>query len=436
MLERLFDSRATENAGGTLTSGNPFGLVSLLTGSGGGLASTSGLAVSEWTAEGIPAIYACQRAYSETVGMLPCKLMQVAEDMKTPALNDELYYVLKSEANTEQSAYTFKEMMTRFLMSWGNAYAEVERDSTGRVLALWPLAPWGMFVDRDPETNKKRWRYTNRRGQQFTWIDNPNRHPILHLMINSVDGLVGRSPVRVEMDAIGLTQATNQFGSLYFARGTQSGFVAVHKGKIGPEGRRNFRESWEEVNGGWANKQRLLVLSEDVRLEKLTTPPDEAQFLETRSFQIEEMARIYRMPLVMIQHMTKSTSWGSGVEMAMLGWLAMGLSPVLELWKQEIARTCLPLKVKYSREVVFITAALTRTDFKTLVDGLAIEIQNAMINPNEARSYLEMNPYEGGDVFAPVKSAAQMNATATTKTPAKAEPPAQGDNANADDSNA
>lgn len=416
------ERRATEYQGGTLTSPNPFGLVSLLTGSVGG--TTAGVAVDEWTAEGIPAIYACQRAYSETVGQLPCKLMAVADKVKTPAVDDQLYYVLKTEANSEQGAFAFREMMTRFLMSWGNAYAEIERNAQGQVIALWPLVPWGMYVDRDPATNKKRWRYRNARGQSFEWIDNPARRPILHLMINSIDGLVGRSPIRVEMDSIGLTQATNQFGAIYFQRGTQSNFVAIHKGKIGPEGRRNFRESWEEVNGGWANKQRLLVLSEDVKLEKLSTPPDEAQFLETRSFQIEECARIYRMPLVMIQHMTKSTSWGSGVEMAMLGWLAMGLSPVLEQWKQELARTCISTKVKYSREVVFVTAALLRTDFSTTITGLATQIQNRIINPNEARDYLDLNPVEGGDEFAPWKS----SAPSTTQPGPRVPQPNEGDN--------
>lgn len=407
IVERLTSSRpraAEEIAGGTLTDRS--WLASLIGASG--MTSTAGQVVTPWTAEGIPAIYATQRAISETVGQLPLKLMKRDGENRIADEDNPLYTCLHDLANPEQTAYEFKEMLTRHLAGWGRAYGEIVRDGAGRVTALWPLLPWRMEVDREPNTNIKRWTYSAPNGQRFVWRFDARRPPILHLKINSIDGLDGRSPIRVLMDSIGMTQAVNQFGADFFNKYAAPAGILKHKAKLSPTGRQHLREEWEKVHGTWGNKHRVAILQEDMGYERISCPPDEAQFIETRAFQIEESARIYRVPLFVIGHMTKQTSWGSGVEQMMLGWLATGLQPYLVAWKQVVKRDCLTQKSFNTHDPVWVERALLRTDFKTRMEGYGIQIDKGMLNPNEARGFEDLNPRTdpfGNDYHVPTNNA-------------------------------
>lgn len=387
IVRGFLDRRAEDNSLGTGTLNDP-GWVSRILAATGGV-SSSGQAVTEWTADAVPALYACQRAISETLAMLPLKLMRLDGDDRSEARTESLWRVLHDQANLEMTAFTFKELLTRHLTGWGNAYGEVVRDRGGNVIALWPLPPWRTSVDRD-EQNRKRWTYTAPNGQRFQWTHDPARSPILHLQINSTDGFVGRSPIRVLMDAVGLTQAVSQFGADWFANYSSPAMAIKHKGKLGKDGRQHLREEWEKLRGTWGNKHRVAVLQEDMSVERLSCPPDEAQFIETRGLQIEEMARIYRVPLFVIQHMTKSTSWGSGIEQMLNFWLSTGLQPFLVNWSQAIARDCLSLRSLHF-EAVWIVQALLRMDTLQSVQALKMQIEAGLLSPNEARKLLDRN---------------------------------------------
>lgn len=390
IAERLFSARpraAEEIAGGSLTDRG--WLTSLIGGSGS--VSTSGQAVTPWTAEGIPAVYACQRAISETVGQIPLKLMRVSAQGKTADTDNPLYSVLHDLANPELPAYHFKEMQTRFLTGWGNAYAEIIRDRAGRVTAMWPLVPWRMSVDREPGTNRKRWTFQAPNGRAYTWLWNDNTPPIHHLMINSIDGLVGRSPIRVLMDSIGLTQAVNQFGSDFFNRYATPAALLTHPQKLGAPGRQHLREEWEKLHGTWGNKHRVAILQEGMTFTRMSCPPDEAQFIETKGFQIGEMCRIYRVPPFMVGHMEKATTWGSGIESMMLGWLSTGLQPYLVNWKQTTRRDCLTQKSFNTHDPIWVERALLRSDFKTRMEGYKIQKEIGAASPNEIRDWEDLN---------------------------------------------
>jgi HK97 family phage portal protein len=396
-LERLVERRAVENqyGAGTLTDSS---WISKIVGSSGGV-STSGLVVNEWTAEGISSMYACQRAISETAGQIPIKLQYLDQGRRRDADDDRLYFLLHDLPNPEMTAYQFKEMMTRFLAQWGRSYAQILWDDRGPS-ALWPLLPWRMTVDRDA-SGRKRWRYTATDGSSHEWMANPNQPPILDLHINSIDGLVGRSPVRVLMDAIGLTQAVEQFGAEYFKNYSAPALSVSLPGKLTDAGRQHLREEWQRFRGDWGTKHRTVILQEGMKVDKISNNPNEAQFIETRGLQIEEIARIYRTPLAVIQHMTKSTTWGSGIEQILLHWLATGLNQYLVQWQQAIMRDLVTPRLMAKRRVIWVTAALVQTDIKTRGEALEIRKRNGIINANEWRELEDMNPRndEFGDQY-------------------------------------
>lgn len=386
ILERALEHRGEELAGSTLTDR---GWVASMMQSSGSV-SAAGVPVTEWTAEGIPAMYACQRAISETLAQVPLKLIKYDGTERLPDTENPLYWVLHDLANPEMTAFTFKEMLTRHLVGWGNGYAEIVRDKSGAVIALWPLMPWRMVVDRDL-LNRKRWRYTAPDGRPYEWTFDPIRPPILHLMINSAEGLVGRSPVRILMDSLGLTQAASRFGAEWFGKHAQPNIALKHPGRISKAAKDNLRKTWESLRGEWGSKHRTAVLEEGLSIEKYSCSPNESQFIETRSMQIEETARIYRVPLFVVQHMTKSTSWGTGLEQMMLGWMSTGLDPYFTQWQQVIARDCLTQRTFTTHKAVWIMGALLRTDIKSQSQALEIQKRNGVINANEWRAILDMN---------------------------------------------
>lgn len=422
IAERLFTAtrhRASEElAGGTLTDRG--WVASLL--STAGTVSTSGQTVTPWTAEGIPAVYACQRAISETVGQIPLKLKRHTPDGKVDDVDQSLYTVLHDLANPELTAYHFKEMMTRHLVSWGNAYAEIVRDESGRVTALWPLLPWRMTVDRDPERgNAKRWIYQGPDGRPYTWAWNSSRPPILHLMVNSIDGLVGRSAIRVLMDAVGMTQAVNQFGADYFAGYATPAGLLTHPQKLSDRARQHLREEWERKHATWGNKHRVAILQEGMTYTKMSSPPEEAQFVETKGFQIGEMCRIYRVPPVMVGHTEKATTWGTGIEQMLLGWLSTGLQPYLVGWKQSVARDCLTNKSFNTHSVVWVERALLRSDFKTRMEGYEIQQRIGAASPNEIREWEDLNRRTdafGDDYMVPTNNMTPSSLARQGATPA------------------
>lgn len=384
--ERLFERRGEEVANtGTFSSPS----VSLLSALGGGQ-TTSGVRINESTAEGIPAWFAVRGVVSETVGQVPLKIYRKLERGKQPDETHSLYYVLHDQFNPEMTAYEGKELLTRNVCDWGNGYAEIVRDSQGRVKALWPLAPNRMKVDRD-EFNRRRYRYRAANGQGFEWIWNPARPPIFHLRANSLDGLAGRSAIRILADCYGLTKAAEEFGARFFSNNAMPSAVATYKKTLTPAQKTNLRESWQRVHGGLANAHRLAILENDIQLTKMGVDPAAAQFMELRMLQIEEIARVLRVPLFMIQHMTKSTSWGSGIEQMLIAFNSITMLPWYTIWQQTISRDLLTQKSFATHAALFVAEAMMRGDFKTRQDGLAVQFQNGVITRNEWRALEDRN---------------------------------------------
>jgi HK97 family phage portal protein len=382
LSERLFERRGEEiaNTGSFLSPS-----VSLIEALGGGQ-TTSGTRVSPATAEGIPAWFATRAVVSETAGQVPLKVMRkLKKGGKQPDESHPLYYVLHDQFNPEMIAYEGKELLTRFVADWGNGYAEIVRNRADQVTALWPLASDRMTVDRD-ELNRKRYRYSAASGARFEWIHDVLRPPIFHLRTNTLNGLTGRSAIQILADCFGLTKAAEEFGARFFGNNAMPGMVATYKGKLTRDQKQNLRESWQKVNGGLSNAHRLAILENDIQITKMGVDPNAGQFLETRMLQIEEIARILRVPLFMIQHMTKSTSWGTGIEQMMRGFVNVTMMPWFTIWQQAIGQYLLTRKSFETHTAVFVVEGLIRANFAERQAGNAVKFDRGILTRNEWRA--------------------------------------------------
>jgi len=347
----------------------------------------SGKNVNERTAMQTTAVYACVRIISETIASLPLHTYKYTDDGKEKDYTHPLYYLLHDEPNDEMTSFVFRETLMSHLLIYGNAYAQIIRDGRGRVLSLYPLLPDKMRVDRG--MNKQiYYTYSSDNDGQI-----PLRHEeVLHIPGLGFDGLVGYSPIAMTKNAVGLSIAAEEYGSKFFANGANPGGVLEHPGQLkDPE---RVRESWNSVYGGSSNSNRVAVLEEGLEFKSISIPPEQAQFLETRKFQVNEICRIFRVPPHMVADLEKSSF--SNIEQQSLDFVVNTVRPWLVRWEQAIGQKLLLPAEKGKTFVKFNVDGLLRGDFQSRMTGYSIARQNGWMSADDIRELENMNKLPKG----------------------------------------
>ena len=363
--------------------------------------SSSGKAVTERSAMQMTAVYSCVRILAEAIAGLPLHLYRYTEDGgKEKATDHPLYLLLHDEPNPEMSSFVFRETLMTHLLLWGNAYAQIIRNGKGEVVALYPLMPNKMTVDRD-EKGQLYYSYTRSEGEAPTMKGSTVvLHPedVLHVPGLGFDGLVGYSPIAMAKNAIGLAIATEEYGAKWFANGAAPSGVLEHPGTIKDPSR--VREAWQSQFGGSSNSGKIAVLEEGMKYTPITIAPEQAQFLETRKFQINEIARIFGVPPHMVGDLEKSSF--SNIEQQSLEFVKYTLDPWVVRWEQSITRRLLSPDEKRTYYVKFNLEGLLRGDYQSRMNGYAIGRQNGWMSANDIRELenLDRIPAEdGGDLY-------------------------------------
>lgn len=390
ILSSLFNSRdKPENR----TSGSAF---SFLMGS-----SASGKRVNERTAMQMTAVYSCVRVLSEAVASLPLHVYRMNDKGgKEKALEHPLYSILHDEPNPEMTSFIFRETLMTHLLLWGNAYAQIIRNGKGEVIALYPLMPNRMIVDRD-ENGRLYYQYSMTDEDAPTmkgYTVKLDPSDVLHVPGLGYDGVYGYSPIAMARNAIGLALATEEYGSKFFANGASPSGVLEHPGVLKDPAK--IRDSWSQTFGGSGNSGKVAVLEEGMKYTPISIPPEQAQFLETRKFQIEEIARIFRVPLHMIGSMEHSTF--SNIEQQSLEFVKYTLDPWVSRWEQAMVRALLRPEEKTDYFIKFNVDGLLRGDYQSRMNGYAIARQNGWMSANDIRELenLDRIPEEqGGDLY-------------------------------------
>ena len=363
--------------------------------------TTSGKAVTERSAMQMTAVYSCVRILAEAVAGLPLHLYRYKEDGgKEKALDHPLYLLLHDEPNPEMSSFVFRETLMTHLLLWGNAYAQIIRNGKGEVIALYPLMPDRMVVDRDIH-GQLYYQYTRSTEEAPTMKGVTVNLPpsdVLHIPGLGFDGLVGYSPIAMAKNAIGMAIACEEYGAKFFANGAAPGGVLEHPGTIKDPQR--VRESWQSTFGGSGNSNKIAVLEEGMKYTPIGISPEQAQFLETRKFQINEIARIFRVPPHMVGDLEKSSF--SNIEQQSLEFVKYTLEPWLVRWEQSIQRTLFSPEEKKRYFAKFNVEGLLRGDYASRMSGYATARQNGWMSANDIRELenLDRIPTEdGGDLY-------------------------------------
>lgn len=354
--------------------------------------SSSGKRVNEKTAMTMSAVYSCVRILSETLASLPLHVYEITDVGSRKATKHSLYNLLHNEPNPEMTSFVFRETLMTHLLLWGNAYAQIIRNGKGDVVALYPLMPDKMKVDRD-EDNRIYYEYLSANNERVKL----SSQDVLHIPGLGFDGLVGYSPIAMAKNAIGMSIAAEEYGAKFFSNGATPSGILEHPGTV--KNAEILRESWMRGFSG-NNTHKVAILEEGMKYTPISISPNEAQFLETRKFQINEIARIFRIPPHMVGDLEKSSF--SNIEQQSLEFVKYTLDPWVIRFEQAINRRLLKENEKSTYYVKFNVDGLLRGDYQSRMNGYAVGRQNGWMSANDIRALENLDKIpkeEGGDLY-------------------------------------
>lgn len=357
--------------------------------------SNSGVRVDELRAMQTSAVYACVKILAETVASLPLHLFRKGKDGKNETADQHpLFSCLYEMPNEEMTSFEFREIMMTSLLLWGNAYARIIRHK-GHVEQLWYMKPQNVTVERDTQTGKIKYTYTDDITNQ-TYVYQADQ--VFHVKGMSLDGVKGLSPISQAREAVGLSLATEEYGAKFFGNGARPGGVLEHPGILkDPE---KLRESWNKVYQGTRNSHKVAVLEEGMKYHTIGIAPEDAQFLETRKYQVNEICRIFRVPPHLVGDLERATF--SNIEHQSIEFVQHTIRPWLVRWEQAISRSLLDESERLLYFAKFNVDGLLRGDYKSRMEGYAIGRQNGWLSINDIRRLEDMSLVptdKGGDDY-------------------------------------
>ncbi len=351
----------------------------------------SGRKVSTQLAMQLTSVFSCVRVLAESVGMLPCSLYEQLESGNKRATKERLHKLLAVKPNNYMTPQELWELLIACLCLRGNFYA-YKVYALGEVVELLPLDPSCVT----PKLNNQwepEYQVTFPNGKSETLT----QQEIWHVRIFTLDGLVGLSPIAYARQAIGLGLATEEHGARLFGNGAVTSGVLQTEQELSDLAFDRLKRDFEENHQGLTNAHKPLILEMGLKWQQISLSAEDAQFLETRKFQLEEICRIFRVPLHMVQNTDRATF--NNIENLGIGFINYSLVPYLIRIEQRINAGLVKASKQGTFYAKFNTGALLRGDMKSRFEAYSTGINWGIYSPNECRELEELNPREGGDIY-------------------------------------
>lgn len=370
----------------------------------GGRPAASGQPVTVETAHGIPTVFACDLVIKQDIAKTPIKLKRRLPDgTRRDDTDHPVYVALHDMPNRAMTPYEFKETMQHSLNLWGNAYAEIVRHPSsvnGLRMELWPLDPWRMTVGLNA-ANQLEYAYVMPNGQTKRWVYDPVNPPIFHLRQHTKGGILGRSPIQVLRESMGIALARESYSARFYGQGGHAQTQITGPQKLSAEAAKALRQDYEEVTVNARNWHRPVVLPFGFEAKPIAMPHRDAQFIDQMKLTRSEIAGAFRVSAHLINDLEKATF--SNIEHLQISHVGNCLMPHFVCWEQAIKRDLLNAKGFETHFAVFVYDALVRGDFKTFNEGLNIQRQNGIISGNDWRRLTDSDDQipadQGGDDY-------------------------------------
>lgn len=353
-------------------------------------ASLAGPVVSETSSLGMPAVWRAVNLIAGSIASLPLHAYRADGDTRQLVSTGRAAKLLV-KPHPDLTPFELWETVLAHVLLWGNGYLRLVRKPLGQLEELWVVHPARVKAGRASDGQKV---YAVD-GGRHAWTDNE----VLHLPGFGYDGVCGVSPIRVARQGVGLALAAEEYGARLFGSGSLASGVLQTEARLTPEQADATQARWEAKRAGLGGAHKVIVLDSGVKFHQLAIPPEDAQFLESRSFQVAEIARMFGVPPHMLMDTDKSTSWGTGIEQQTLGWVIFTLRPWLTRIEQRVTRILKPEPV-YAR---FSIEGLLRGDSAARSEYYRKMWEIGAYSTNEVRALEEMGPVDGGDArFRPL----------------------------------
>lgn len=389
-----------------------------------GYSNESGQPVGDERALQISAVFRSIRIIAETCAALPMYGYQRLPNGDRAVLPDSHWLnQLICEPNDDMAGDEWRETQFAAMAGWGNGYTQLARQSEGRVALMYPYKVDRMQVERSPQLDLV-YRYPNAFGTPQV-VD---KSRVLHLRAFSVDGVMGLSPLGLARQALGVTVGAEKYAGSFFASGGRPSGIMTSEKLLTDAQRDQVRKEYGGIADGGQDGKRFWVLEGPLKYQAVTVSPEDMQMLQTRTFQISEIARIFGVPLFLLMESEKSTSWGSGLEQMNLGFLTYTLRPYLQRMVVTYNRRIIPLDQRNKVCVDIDEQALLSLDstaMKELYNGLAT---NAVMTRNEIRRRLKLpqSTVKNMDSFTAQTALTPIENLGRVPTPAASTQPAAG----------
>ncbi|MDN6072251.1 MAG: phage portal protein [Enterobacterales bacterium] len=368
-----------------------------------------GKRVSPQLAMQLTAVFGCVRVLAESVGMLPCSLYEQLDRGSKKAIKERLYKLLSVKPNGYMTPQEFWELLIACLCLRGNFFA-YKVMALGEVVELLPLDP-GSVVAKLNSQWEPVYQVTFPDGSS----DTLSQKEIWHVRIFTLDGLNGLSPIAYARQAIGLGMATEEHGSRLFSNGAVTSGVLETDQTLSDEAFNRLKTDFEDRHQGLANAHKPMILEMGLKWNQISLSAEDAQFLETRKFQLEEICRIFRVPMHLVQNTDRATL--NNIENLGIGFINYSLVPYLTRIEQRINLGLVKASKQGQLYAKFNVGALLRGDMKSRFEAYATAINWGMYSPNDCLELEDRNPRPGGDVYL-----TPMNMTTKPTDSAKPKP--------------
>ena len=324
---------------------------------------------------------------SETIAQLPIGVYE--EESKKKAKHLPLSLALSLEPNPHMSSFTFREYEMNCVLMKGNFYAEIVRNGAGQVVELWPWRPDRVQMYKDDKGGI--WYEYRPMDGKSAPVVLPEKD-ILHIRGAFTDGYIGKSLIEIAREAVGLSLAVEAYGAEFFGNGGRHEGALTTPNKLKQETVDRMKTQWKT-----RKTSRLLILEEGLEYKPFALSPEESQFLETRKFQVAEVARIFGIPPHMLGDLERATF--SNIEHMGISLVTYSFMPWIKRIEQEKERKLLTKKQQGVLIIRFNVDGLLRGDIKSRYEAYAIAKNNGYMSANDIRKKENMPPIEGGDVY-------------------------------------
>lgn len=337
-------------------------------------------------------VWACIQYLSRTVAQVPWRVMRDdPQKGKSPQPTHPADYLLNKRPNPEMGAFTFRQTLVQWAVRFGNGYAEIERDNRGAVYALWPIHPSRVTPRR--EGGELVYDVANANGAYGTTL---SAMDMFHIR-GFGDGVVGISVFEFAAESVGWAQATEIFGATYFGEGMNPSGVVETPNRLSPDALNILREELDRLYKGPKGK-RTVILDAGLKFTALSTTPENAQFIETRQHQVEEICRWFGVPPHKVQHLLRATF--SNIEHQSIEVVIDSITPWVRILEDEADYKLFGAQNRAGYYTKLYLQALMRGDAKSRAEFYQLMRGLSGLNANEIRELEDLNPIgPDGDVY-------------------------------------